>query len=262
MALAAVTKGHPEVTEGVDDHSNHVRAVAAEEVAELGHETSSLARNSQSSSWRNSQCRSSTCSDGLQWSASRRLIVRTPSRCRCRLQAVVLTGPGALTGHGAGVMGDDRGQVALGEAAVDGAMAERPVGRLDPGQLGQGHGFGHLGPHPGGARCPGLLQPQGGAGTDGQELGLSGVGRHRGPVQGSLGAGGKCESSIRGLPGVVRLWRATSAGPSPPMWVMITSSPRKRAETTSPARPWGTEYKQWSTAVVHDDHGLGAANGL
>ena len=52
------------------------------------------------------------------------------------------------------------------------AWPERPVHRAGAVQGGQLHRLGHLGPHPGGARCGGLGQPQPGAVPDRQELRL------------------------------------------------------------------------------------------
>src|SRR3989304_1277166 len=55
---------------------------------------------------------------------------------------------------------------------------------------------------------------------------------------------------MRGLPGVVSSWRATSTGPWGPTWVTITALPWRRTHTVSPPRRQGTEYRQPSSMIV------------
>ncbi len=77
------------------------------------------------------------------------------------------------------------------------------------------------------------------------------------------GAGGKCSSSIRGLPGVARGCRATSTGPASPTCTITTRSPPRpdsssvpwpwtRTHTVRPSRRCGTEYwpPSWVTIGV------------
>ena len=92
------------------------------------------------------------------------------------------------------------------EPARGRGLPERAVhhgGAVQPGQLDR---LGHLGPDPRAARGGGLGQPQRRAVTERQERRLAAVVRGRG-VRSSApaGAGGKCASATRGLPGVVLL---------------------------------------------------------
>jgi hypothetical protein len=95
--------------------------------------------------------------------------LRSLPRRRCRAAASGRRRRAAVAGR---VGGQDRGQVAVGETGVGGGVPERPV---DPRRCragGRADGFGHLHLHPAGAGRGGLDQPDPGAFTDGQELGL------------------------------------------------------------------------------------------
>jgi len=88
--------------------------------------------------------------------------------------------PAALA---AGVVGDDRGEVGLGEAAVHCGVPEGPVDRDRVTELGQRDSLRHLHPHLGAAGRGGLGQPQPRAAAEGQKLSLLGVLGPRSPVQ-------------------------------------------------------------------------------
>ena len=156
--------------------------------------------------------------------AAARVAVVTPSprprRCpavpssRCPGPRVVLACLPVRAGPAAGVMIEDRGQVALTETGADRRVPERPVNLRRSGEpRGRDRGS-HLDPHPPGTGRGGLGQPQPaprypGRGTrPPRRCGLS-VPAQSAPA----GAAGKCSSSSCGLPGVARAWRATSAGP-------------------------------------------------
>ena len=79
---------------------------------------------------------------------------------------------------------EDAGQVGLGEPAMHGSVAERPVDLAGVEQLGQLDRGGHLDPHLGGTGGGCFGEPQAGSLTQGEEVGLTGVLRSWGPVQG------------------------------------------------------------------------------
>ena len=74
------------------------------------------------------------------------------------------------------VGGEDRRQIAVGEPLIGGGVTERPVNACDTVQSGQGDRFGHLDFDPCGASGGGFDEPQPGAFTQRQELGLGWVG--------------------------------------------------------------------------------------
>lgn len=63
-------------------------------------------------------------------------------------------------GFRGGQVGEDRGQVAVGEPAGGRGGAECPVDDVGPVQTGEGDGLGHLRPHPGRPRGRGLDEPE------------------------------------------------------------------------------------------------------
>ena len=100
------------------------------------------------------------------------------------LQRVSVVGASALSGR---VSSQDRGQVAVCEAAEHRGVAERPVEPLGAVQSGKGDGLGHLDLHAARSRGGCFNEPGAGAVSDGEELALGCVGRLRDPVQGTLG---------------------------------------------------------------------------
>ncbi len=73
---------------------------------------------------------------------------------------MALAGPAGRAGQRGGLVGEGRGEVALGEAAREPGLAERAVDdgvTVQPGQLDR---FAHLGPDPGGAGRGRFGQPQ------------------------------------------------------------------------------------------------------
>jgi hypothetical protein len=69
-------------------------------------------------------------------------------------------------------VGEDRGEVAVGEPARRGGLTERPVDGLRPVRGGHLDRLRHLGPDPAGAGRGGLGQPYPGAAAEGEELRL------------------------------------------------------------------------------------------
>ena len=116
----------------------------------------------------------------------------------------------------------------------------RPSARV---QLGQGDRFGHLRPDPAGAGGGGLGQPGRGAGAEREERRLLGAWWPAGCVAVRRWPRARRVVLVvdRGLPGVERGWRATSAGPCSPTAVTISSSPWRRAQTRVSTSWWGTE---------------------
>jgi hypothetical protein len=89
------------------------------------------------------------------------------------------------------VVVEDGGEVGLGEPAVHGGVPERPVDLVGGEQLGQLDRGGHLEAHLGGADAGCFVQPQRGPLPEGEELGLRGGPRARGPFQGAFGGVGE-----------------------------------------------------------------------
>ena len=98
----------------------------------------------------------------------------------------VLAGPSGLTGAGRGLMGDDRGHVAVAEAAQHRGVPQRPVHRRGAVQSGQRDGVGHLRAGPGHPGRGGLGQPQRRSRPDSQERLLRRVAGPGGAVQRSF----------------------------------------------------------------------------
>ena len=120
-------------------------------------------------------------------------------------------------GRGGGLVGEDRGQVGLGEPAVRrAAWPERPVDRARrraawPAATASAIlARTRVAPGRGGLDQPQPRRRRRWPGTRPRRRCAAPGSRSSGPA----GAGGKCASSSRGLPGVVRWWRATSTGPS------------------------------------------------
>jgi hypothetical protein len=82
------------------------------------------------------------------------------------------------------LVGQDRGQVIVSEAAGQRRSAESLIDRGGAVEFGEGDGLGHLRPHPGGAGCGGLDEPRRGAVPDGQERGLGRIAGVWGPLTG------------------------------------------------------------------------------
>ena len=94
-------------------------------------------------------------------------------------------GAPALSGR---VSSQDRGQVAVCEAAEHRGVAERPVEPLGAVQSSRGDGFGHLDLHAARVCGGGFNEPGAGAVSDGAELGFGRARRLRAPRQRPSGA--------------------------------------------------------------------------
>ena len=81
------------------------------------------------------------------------------------------------------ISSQDRGQVAVCEAAEHRGGTERPVEPLGAVQSGKGDGLGHLDLHAGRARSSCFNEPGAGAVSDGEELGLGRARRLRTPPE-------------------------------------------------------------------------------
>ena len=103
------------------------------------------------------------------------------------LQRVHVIGASALSGR---VRDQDRGQVAVCEAAGHRGVTERPINADLAVEAGKGDGFGHLDLHPARARGGCFNEPGAGAVSDGEELGLGRARRLRTPRQRPAGRGG------------------------------------------------------------------------
>jgi hypothetical protein len=95
-----------------------------------------------------------------------------PSRAHAAVpgrEAVRLGRPGRLAGRAGELVGQDRQQVAVAEAARQRRGAQRLVDHAGAVELGQRDGLGHLAAHPASAGRGGLDQPGAGAVADGEE---------------------------------------------------------------------------------------------
>lgn len=114
---------------------------------------------------------------------------------------MALAGPPGLAGLRGARVGEDRGEVALGEAARESGLTERAVDdgvTVQPGQLNH---LTHLGPHPAGTGGGGSVSHNAAPSPRARNAASAAVFGRRTRSSAPAGAGGKCASSTRGLPG-------------------------------------------------------------